>query len=191
MVVTNRDDLAEKIRILRSHGMTSLTWDRHQGHAYSYDVVELGYNYRIDEIRSALGRVQLDKLLENNERRKTITQTYWNALEGKGYTLPFKDSPGEPAYHIFPILLPDRMDRKDFIDYLRAEGIQTSIHYPPIHRFQYHRSRFGEVVLPVTEYVADREVTLPLYPTMDPGKVECVISAALQAAQGQRPQPVE
>jgi dTDP-4-amino-4,6-dideoxygalactose transaminase len=183
MVVTDRDDLAQKIRILRSHGMTSLTWDRHQGHAYSYDVVELGYNYRIDEIRSAIGRVQLEKLLENNARRKEITLTYWKTLEGKGYTLPFKDSPGEPSYHILPILLPDRMNRKDFIDYLRSEGIQTSIHYPPIHRFQYHRSHLSEVKLPVTEFVAEHEVTLPLYPTMEPGQVDRVVSAVLQAAQ--------
>ena len=55
MLVTNREDMAEKVRSLRSHGMTTLTWDRHQGHAYSYDVVDLGYNYRIDEMRSALG----------------------------------------------------------------------------------------------------------------------------------------
>src|SRR3972149_1627279 len=66
MIVTDRDDLAEQIRLLRSHGMTSLTWDRHRGHAHSYDVVALGYNYRIDEIRSALGRVQLKKLEKNN-----------------------------------------------------------------------------------------------------------------------------
>ena len=62
MIVTDRDDLAERIRLMRSHGMTTLTYDRHKGHAYSYDVVELGFNYRIDEIRSALGLEQLKKL---------------------------------------------------------------------------------------------------------------------------------
>jgi len=72
MIVTNDDGTAEKLRLLRSHGMTSLTWDRHQGHAWSYDVVELGYNYRIDEIHSALGREQLKKLNGFNARRKEI-----------------------------------------------------------------------------------------------------------------------
>jgi dTDP-4-amino-4,6-dideoxygalactose transaminase len=76
MLVTARDDIAEKVRLLRSHGMTSLTWERHQGHAYSYDVVDLGYNYRIDEIRSALGMVQLNKLDGNNKQRKYLTDLY-------------------------------------------------------------------------------------------------------------------
>jgi dTDP-4-amino-4,6-dideoxygalactose transaminase len=75
MLVTNRDDIAQKVRLLRSHGMTSLTYDRHQGHAYSYDVVDLGYNYRIDEIRSALGIEQLKKLPANNVLRKTYTES--------------------------------------------------------------------------------------------------------------------
>ena len=82
MLVTNREEIAEKARVLRSHGMTTLTWDRHRGHAYTYDVVALGYNYRIDEIRSALGLVQLQKLPENNARRKHLTDLYRKGLEG-------------------------------------------------------------------------------------------------------------
>ena len=80
MLVTDRQDVAEKVRLLRSHGMTSLTWDRHQGHAYSYDVVELGYNYRIDELRSALGLTQLRKLEAGNARREALTRDYWQDL---------------------------------------------------------------------------------------------------------------
>jgi dTDP-4-amino-4,6-dideoxygalactose transaminase len=76
MVVCERDDIAEKIRLMRSHGMTSLTYDRHQGHAFSYDVVVTGYNYRIDEIRSALGLEQLKKLASNNQKRREITENY-------------------------------------------------------------------------------------------------------------------
>ena len=77
---------------MRSHGMTTLTWDRHQGHAYSYDVVDLGYNYRIDEIRSALGRVQLAKLPGNNALRKQWTALYQKLLAGSGVSLPFTES---------------------------------------------------------------------------------------------------
>ena len=72
MVVTNRADLAERVRLLRSHGMTTLTWDRHKGHAGSYDVVNPGYNYRLDELHAALGRVQLKKLERNNQRRRNL-----------------------------------------------------------------------------------------------------------------------
>jgi dTDP-4-amino-4,6-dideoxygalactose transaminase len=185
MLVTNRDEIADKVRLMRSHGMTSLTWDRHQGHAYSYDVVELGYNYRIDEIRSALGLVQLSKLDDNNAHRKLITEKYWKALQSSRLGLPFKDwskTPGvAPAYHIFPVLLPEKTDRKVFMDSLRSDGVQTSLHYPPIHQFSYYRERFPDVRLPQTEYVASHEVTLPLYPTMDEKAFEIVIQAIQKA----------
>lgn len=181
MLVTNRDDVAAKVRLLRSHGMTTLTWDRHQGHAYTYDVVDLGYNYRIDEIRSALGLVQLHKLKVDNARRKAVTERYWSELDVSGAALPFRGAAGEPAFHIFPMLLPVGVDRLKFIDYMRTEGIQTSIHYPPIHQFSYYRERFPGVSLPITESVAQREVTLPLYPTMADKLVELVISAVRQA----------
>ncbi len=183
MLVTNRDDIAEKVSLLRSHGMTSLTWDRHQGHAYSYDVVDLGYNYRIDEIRSALGRVQLRKLPANNARRKSITETYWQALNGSGLGLPFRGAPGEPAYHIFPILLPEGADRKAFIDTMRSKGVQTSIHYPPIHKFSYYHRRYSNIALPATEAAASREVTLPLYPGMNRQAVDIVLSSVLLTLQ--------
>ena len=185
MLTTDRDDLAEKLRLMRSHGMTSLTWDRHQGHAYSYDVVALGYNYRIDEIRSALGLVQRGKLTANNARRRVITQQYWAALRNCELGLPFSnwaERPGVlPACHIFPILLPSSVERKAFIDSLRAEGIQTSIHYPPTHQFSYYRQCFPGISLPRTEQVAVREVTLPLYPGMDDAAVEMVITSVHSA----------
>ena len=140
MLVTNRDDLAEKVRKLRSHGMTTLTWDRHRGHAYTYDVVALGHNYRIDEIHSALGLVQLHKLVANNSRRQAITKLYRQGFDGSGFfgvKLPFLNSPEGSSCHIFPILLPSDADRQVFMDEMRARGVQTSIHYPPIHLFSY------------------------------------------------------
>lgn len=171
MLVTDSDDIAEKVRLLRSHGMTSLTWDRHQGHAYSYDVVALGYNYRSDEIRAAIGLAQLEKLAANNARRAALTDLYWQLLAGSALELPFRHLAQQenttPAHHIFPILLPIGADRKTFMDLLRAAGIQTSIHYPPIHQFSYHRELQPGLSLPNTEQAAAREVTLPLYPTME------------------------
>jgi len=181
MIVTDRDDLAEKIRLMRSHGMTTLTWDRHKGHAYSYDVVTLGYNYRIDEMRAALGRVQLSKLARNNTRRGKITARYWEAFAGTNLTLPFRNSRGRSAFHIFPIILPRGVNRLGFIDNLRAKGVQTSIHYPPVHQFSYYREQYPGIKLPITEDVAAREVTLPLYPTMSDEQVEIVIAAVLSA----------
>ncbi len=92
MVVTNRDDVAERVRLLRSHGMNSLTWDRHKGHASSYDVVVNGYNYRLDELHAALGRTQLAKLIRNNERRRRLLEAYRDCLQSlSGWTLPFAE----------------------------------------------------------------------------------------------------
>lgn len=178
MMTTDSDDLAQKLNRLRSHGMTSLTWDRHKGHAYSYDVVDLGYNYRIDEIRAAIGLVQLSKVERNNERRRSLTQVYRDALQelAPQVNVPFQHHLGKTSAHIMPVLLPQDTKRQDFIESMKGNGIQTSIHYPPIHTFTSYRD---DTVwnLPVTEDVAKREITLPLYPAMSNDDVIVVVSA--------------
>jgi dTDP-4-amino-4,6-dideoxygalactose transaminase len=185
MLVTNDEALAEKLRLLRSHGMTTLTWDRHRGHAFSYDVVAPGYNYRIDEIRAALGCVQLRKLAANNARRRMLDQVYVNALQSAvpQATIPYTNHPGVSACHIRPLLLPPGADRQRFMERLKARGIQTSIHYPPVHEFEYYRvlSNGRAPQLPLTEAIAQREVTLPLYPAMTPSDVEMVVAAVAEA----------
>jgi dTDP-4-amino-4,6-dideoxygalactose transaminase len=178
MIVTDQDDLAEKIRLMRSHGMTSLTWDRHKGHAHSYDVVSLGYNYRIDEIRSALGLVQLHKLEDNNARRRTIGEHYRQEFGKLEYlSLPYNAHAGVSSAHIFPVLLDNGIDRGGFIEAMHAQGIQTSIHYPPVHQFTYYRQSGNSIDLPLTEEMASREVTLPLYPSMSDEQLGLVIDA--------------
>ena len=185
MLVTHQEELADRLRVTRSHGMTSLTWDRHQGHAYTYDVVDLGYNYRIDEIRSALGLVQLEKLAQNNARRRAITHLYWDLLEDGPFELPFQHTRRQPhvrpSFHIFPVLLPSGDGRLAFMEAMRARGVQTSVHYPPVHRFSYYRSRFPGFTLPRTEALAAREVTLPLYAGMADEDVRYVVEAARAA----------
>ena len=178
MMTTDNDDLAQKLNRLRSHGMTSLTWDRHKGHAYSYDVVDLGYNYRIDEIRAAIGLVQLSKVERNNERRRSLTQVYRDALQelAPQVAVPFQSHVGKTSAHIMPILLPIETKRKEFIDSMKENGIQTSIHYPPIHTFTAYKDTMVWD-LPVTEDVAKREITLPLYPAMSNDDVVVVVSA--------------
>jgi len=173
MIVTERDDIAKKINIVRSHGMTTLTWDRHKGHAYSYDVVDLGFNYRISEIASSLGISQLKKLDMNNNIRKGIAEQYQNQLRNiSNIRLPFLHHEGLSAYHIFPILL-ENFPREEFMDRLKAKGIQTSIHYKPIHLFSYYKRlvNSGLIKLPKTEYVGDHEVTIPLHPLLSEEKI--------------------
>ena len=178
MVVTDNDDIAEKIKRIRSHGMTTLTWDRHKGHAYSYDVMDLGFNYRLDEIRAAIGIVQLKKLQRNNQLRKKMVEIYRGRLNGiNGIRIPFSNHKEKSSYHIFPVLLNSRINRKNFIDKMRMRGIQTSIHYPPVHLFSFYREKFGykEGTLPITEDICGREVTLPLYPTMGFKSIEYIV----------------
>ena len=185
MVVTNDDELAAKIRLMRSHGMTTLTWDRHRGHAWDYDVVELGYNYRMDEIRAALGLVQLGKLEKNNENRRRLTQLYHSMFSYllPFIILPFTDHRGLTSAHIMPILIPDVVDRIWVLEQLKQKGIQASHHYPPIHRFAAYQQLFStrNLHLPITENVADREVTIPLYPSMSDEDVHTVVKAVQEA----------
>jgi dTDP-4-amino-4,6-dideoxygalactose transaminase len=155
-----------------------------QGHAWSYDVVELGYNYRMDEIRAALGRVQLSKLEKNNERRRVLSTLYRDQLEELIPTIivPFTKPRGTSACHLFPILLPVGYDRIHFMEHMKTNGIQTSIHYPPIHKFQTY-SEGGETRynLPMTENVAGREVTLPLYAGLTDDNVAYVVQTVQKA----------
>jgi dTDP-4-amino-4,6-dideoxygalactose transaminase len=183
MIVTDNEEMANKIRLQRSHGMTTLTYDRHKGHAYSYDVVDLGFNYRIDEIRAALGLEQLKKLAHNNALRKTWSELYRAKLANVNVEIPFQNHPGQSAYHLFPVLLPQGADRKQVIDRMRQQQIQTSIHYPPTHCFTYYTGRYGSTSLPRTEDLARRELTLPLYPTMGEEAVELVVQALKTALE--------
>jgi len=179
MLVTNSDNLAEKLRILRSHGMTTLTWDRFKVHASTYDVVDLGYNYRMDEIRAAMGRVQLQKLPSGNARRGELTALYRELLAElvPGVQVPFSELRGQSSYHIMPVLLPKGTDKLAVMASMKAQGIQTSWHYPPVHTFSIYAKGWQAQVnpLPLTESVATRELTLPLYPTMTEEQVRMVV----------------
>jgi dTDP-4-amino-4,6-dideoxygalactose transaminase len=180
MVVTDDEELAERLRIARSHGMTSLTWDRYRGHNFSYDVVAQGYNYRLDDLRAALGLVQLARLEATNQERRRLTLLYREKLQKLSQMqIPFlPEMVTTSACHIFPILLPAAADRSRFMAHLADSGIQTSIHYPPIHNFTYYRQIWPagfDHHLPQTEEVAQREVTLPLFPSMSTGQAEEVV----------------
>ena len=181
MICTNSDEYAKKIRLMRSHGMTSLTLDRHKGHAYSYDVVCLGYNYRIDEIHAALARVQLKKLYDGNNLRLKAAGIYKNGLSKiDQITIPFAGRADRTNYHIFPILLDKSVNRNDLMTYLRHNGIQTSIHYPPIHQFSFYKNFNVKQDLPLTEYVGLHELTLPMYPGITGYQQDSVINFLLK-----------
>lgn len=188
MVTTASAEMAQKLRLLRSHGMTHQTMDRHKGHAYSYDVVLLGYNYRLTEIEAALGSVQLAKLPALNAARARLVARYREVLRGiPGVQIPFSGF-GEPpawpypassSHHLMVILLPDGDSRTSVMEALKSEGIQSSIHYPPIHGFSDVRDAVaaGHIRaegLENVERVAPRLLTLPLSASYGPEVAERV-----------------
>ena len=178
MITTNSAELADKIRLLRSHGMTSLTWDRDQGHSFSYDVVVPGYNYRIDEIRSAVGIAQLKKLSLNNKKRADVSSLYKKELDDiEEMCVPFSYSESFSSHHLFPILLEPNHDRMNFMQFMKSKGIQTSIHYPPIHKFTAYRYEGHGGTLPITDAVERRIVTLPLYANINMEQVHYTIES--------------
>jgi dTDP-4-amino-4,6-dideoxygalactose transaminase len=164
MIVTAADDYAAQLRLLRSHGMTSLSHARATGQSTAYDVVDLGYNYRLDDMRAAIGEVQLEKLPGDLQKRARLREIYLSRLaEIDELYIPFRNHCDLASNYIFPVVvkegLPERREaiRRD----LAEQGIQTSVHYPAVHRFSiYQRFRRS---LPWTEYVADHEITLPMY----------------------------
>jgi dTDP-4-amino-4,6-dideoxygalactose transaminase len=186
-LVTDDDELGQKLRLLRSHGMTTPTLDRHRGIATSYDVVMPGYNMRLDEIRAALLRVQLGKLPGLLKRRRELFRRYADALAGTPVGLPFRGGRfeselDETAIHILPVLLPEGTDRLGVMARMKQAGIQTSIHYPPVHRFACYA---GETdLLPRTTALAARELTLPFYPTLPDEHVPVVVETLLRSLEG-------
>lgn len=182
MVTSCNPYLIQRLRYLRSHGMTTLTLDRHNGRAITYDVAEPGLNYRMDEMRAAIGLVQLDKLPAGNARRKELTERYRRNLGESGVSIPFANLPADhvSAYHILPVLLPEGADRKAVIEGLKAKGIQSSIHYPPFWNFTAYAGQFSATDAPVAAEICDRELTLPLYPTMTEDDVDLVTTSLLE-----------
>jgi dTDP-4-amino-4,6-dideoxygalactose transaminase len=182
MVVTSDEACANRIRLLRSHGMTTLTWDRHRGHAHAYDVVVSGYNYRLDEVRAAIGLVQLGRLDARNDARRALVETYRRHLDGvDGCSMPFGDAAPDlrSAHHLAVVVLPDGIDRDVVRAGLQEDGIQTSVHYPPIHQFAAYAETARAMALTVTERIAGRLLTLPLYPELTGGDVELVSDSLL------------
>ena len=179
MFATRNTEFDKKAKLFRSHGMTSMTIDRHEGKTISYDVVQPGLNYRIDEIRCALGLVQLAKVDTNNLKRKKLVEYYIEKLNKKvpSIIVPFAKISDKTisSYHIFPILLPKEANRIDVMTKLKDKGIQTSIHYPSFKDFSYY-APFATDKLKYADEISKRVLTLPLYPDLTKEMIDIIIS---------------
>ena len=183
LLATDDDGVAERVRSLRSHGMTSGSWDRHRGHAETYDIVDLGFNYRMDEPRAALLLSRMRRVDDEIARRRNIVRGYRERLAGvERLTIPYSDEDVDrSSCYVMPTLLDASIDRREFRQALSARGIQTSILYPAIHEFTEYRRRYPDVSLPRTEDAARTQVTLPLFPHMTEEQLDRV-SEAVSAA---------
>ncbi len=183
MVTTNSMEFAERLRRFRNHGINRDLGQRQADGHWQYDMVELGYNYRLTDIGSALGLSQLNKIEAKLDRRREIVRQY---------TLAFKEIPGIAlleelpeilsAWHLFPIRLQPEVYpglRNNILSALRAENIGVNVHYIPLHFHTYYRNRFGYKggEFPKTEAAYDSLVSLPIFPAMNDQDVKDVIRA--------------
>jgi dTDP-4-amino-4,6-dideoxygalactose transaminase len=164
MLVTNNFNYDQEARLLRSHGMTTMSYQRAYGHATEYDVIRLGYNYRMDDIRAAIGLVQLSKLKNDLGKRAQVRSWYIEALkDNPDIIIPFANYAGFVSNYIFPIVLKNanKEKRDKEREKLHNAGIQTSIHYPPVHLFSCFSENHKK--LHNTELAYQTLISLPMY----------------------------
>jgi perosamine synthetase len=183
MITTDDDALAGRMRAFRNHGITSDHRQRTQTGAFFYEMVALGYNYRLTDFQCALGLSQLAKVPRFLAARRAIASRYHRAFAGLVGARPVHvRNDVEHAYHLFPILLdPDALsaDRATVFAALVAEGIGVNVHYIPVHLHPFYRERFNLTrgLCPVAEAAYDQLLTLPLFASMSDDDVEDVIVA--------------
>lgn len=180
LLATDDDEVAAGARLRRSHAMSSGSWDRHTGRTDTYDVTEMGFNYRLDEPRSALALSRLGRLEADIERRRELVRAYRAKLAAvDGLVVPFDDASVEhSSCYVMPVMVVEHERRDELRLFLREErGVQTSIFYPATHEFSAYRERFPGVSLPETERMARSEITIPLYPHLSDDDQDRVVAA--------------
>lgn len=179
-VATRSAARAERMLRFRNHGLTSEVRGREARGTWQYDLVELGYNYRLSDVGAALGLSQLARLDASLRRRRDLARMYLERLRDVPEIVPqsVADVDGH-AWHLFPVLVGEglRIDRDAVVRALRAERILANVHYAPVHLLSLYRERLGcrPGMLPVTEGVCSRILTLPLYPAMTDDDLASVV----------------
>lgn len=179
-IATDDDALADKLRVLRLHGISKDAWKRYgSAGSWYYEIEECGWKYNMTDIQASLGLHQLEKLDDFIKIRRKYAKIYNEELSKiPGIRLPYlKDEPGN-IYHLYPILL-ERYDRNKFIEEMKKRNIGTSVHFIPLHLHPFYRRTFGykKGDFPVAEKLYEQEVSLPLYPKMAEEDVYNVIEA--------------
>ena len=186
MVTTNDPKLAEALRIFRNHGIASTSHDREKSATWYYEMIALGFNYRLPDIACALGLSQLRKLEANLARRQAIADRYTEALGAvRGVIPPSVRDDVSSAWHLYPIRLDLAQlaaDRGQIFRALRAENIGVNVHYVPVHLHPYYRDHFGyrSGDYPIAEGAYERLISLPMFHAMSEKDVEDVVTAVIK-----------
>ncbi|MFQ5541480.1 MAG: DegT/DnrJ/EryC1/StrS family aminotransferase, partial [Candidatus Binatia bacterium] len=182
MITTNRDDLAEKTRILSYHGITANTWQRHGEDSYvHWDVIHPGYKYNMFDIQAALGIHQLKRIEEFWRRRRGLVEIYDDAFKEVPEIQILSVKEGvKTAHHLYVVIVKTEMlniSRDDVLQSLRKAGIGVGVHFRALHLMSFYSKTFGFKPgdLPKAEYVSDRVISLPLYPKMEEKDARLVI----------------
>ena len=184
MVTTDNAQFAEKLRMFRNHGISSNARDRQRAGQWQYEMVLLGFNYRLTDIACALGLRQLGKLVANLRRRREIAARYQEAFaEIPGIDVPHVRPEALPAWHLYPIRIDARVlgaTREEIFRALRAENIGVNVHYIPVHLHPYYKQTFGYRGgdYPIAEAAYESLISLPMFHAMTDKDVEDVIAAA-------------
>ncbi|HEY2010131.1 MAG TPA: UDP-4-amino-4,6-dideoxy-N-acetyl-beta-L-altrosamine transaminase [Rhizomicrobium sp.] len=183
MAVTQSSELAQHMRRFRNHGIDSDHRTREAHGAHAYDMVELGYNYRLSDLQCALGAAQLTRLADWVRARQTIAGWYEEALFNITAAVPLKTRGDRTnAYHLYVVKLDEKIDRDAVYSSLRAAGIGANVHYAPVYLHSYYRSRgYKKGIAPVAETVAEQVLTLPMFPAMQRSDVDRVVGALTSA----------
>jgi dTDP-4-amino-4,6-dideoxygalactose transaminase len=191
MLVCADPDRLQRARRLRAHGLTSGTWERHRraGGLAGYDVAEPGFNYRLDEPRAALGVRLLARAVEDHSRRQARAAGYDRELAVDGHAVPVITGQATGCgWHIYPILLPEGVDRDAVRAQMAGDGVQTSVHYRPLHQTAAFAPFARSARLPHSEHYAARTLTLPLFAEMSDDQQARVVAALRRAIDhGRRP----
>lgn len=179
MVTTNKSKIYKKVRTLRSQGMDTFPEEREKKVTWKYDIVDLGYNYRLDEIRSALGLSQLKRVNQINNLRIKIAKKYNKLLQNiKGITIPATKSDRNHIYHLYSIKIEKEypLTRDELFLKLHKNGIGTSVQFYPLHLMTYNKGKFSTKDFPISNRLKDQILCLPIFPTMTEKQVKYVVS---------------
>jgi dTDP-4-amino-4,6-dideoxygalactose transaminase len=194
MLVTDSEEIANRARSMRLHGLTRDAWKRYSGGgSWYYEIEDAGFKYNLTDLAAAIGLVQLDRAEAMRVEREAVAHRYAQAFAASSIAdlveLPLMPRPNEVhAWHLYPIRL--RLDRvkitrAEAIDRLAEAGVGTSVHFIPLHLHPYYRRTYGYAPddLPVARLQYEREISLPIYPGLTDAEVDYVVERMTEIVQ--------